>query len=41
MLPQIFNRFVRLKLSARGMRTVDKLGIDTILKMLRDKGEKV
>ncbi len=35
------NRFISLKLSARGMRTIDKLGIDTVLKMLRDKGEKV
>ncbi len=35
------NRFVSLKLSARGMRTIDKLGIETVLKMLRDKGEKI
>ena len=35
------NRFVSLKLSTRGMRTVDKLGIEAVLKMLRDKGEKV
>lgn len=35
------NRFVCLKLSARGMRTIDKLGIEIVLKMLRDKGEKI
>ncbi len=31
------NRFVTLKLSARGMRTIDKLGIDAVLKKLRQK----
>lgn len=35
------NRFVRLKLSTKGMRIIDKLGIMAVLKMLRDKGEKV
>jgi large subunit ribosomal protein L28 len=35
------NRFVSLKLSARGMRTIDKLGIDAVLKKIREKGEKV
>ena len=35
------NRFVRLKVSTRGIRTIDKVGIDTILQQLRDKGEKV
>ena len=35
------NRFVSLKLSARGMRTIDKLGIETVLCMLREKGEKI
>lgn len=35
------NRFVRLKVSTRGIRTIDKVGIDAILKQLRDKGEKV
>lgn len=29
-------RFVTLKLSARGMRTIDKLGIDVVLKRLRE-----
>lgn len=31
------SRFVTLKLSARGMRTIDKLGIDAVLKKLRKK----
>lgn len=35
------NRYVSLKLSARGMRTIDKLGIDLVLQRLRAKGEKV
>lgn len=35
------NRFVRLKLSTRGMRIVDKLGIKTVLDKLRAKGEKI
>lgn len=30
-------RFITLKLSARGMRTVDKLGIDAVLKKLNQK----
>lgn len=35
------NRFVTLKLSTKGMRIVDKLGIEAVLTMLREKGEKV
>lgn len=35
------NRFVSLKLSARGMRTIDKLGIDLVLQRLRKQGETV
>lgn len=35
------NRYVRLKVSARGMRIIDKLGIKTILEKLRKNGEKV
>ena len=35
------NRFVKLKLSARGMRTIDKLGIKVVLDKLRAKGEKI
>lgn len=34
-------RFVRLRVSAKGMRTIDKLGIDRILADLRARGEKV
>lgn len=34
-------RFVRLVVSARGMRIIDKLGIEKILQQLRERGEKV
>ena len=34
-------RFVKLRLSAKGMRIVDKLGIETVLKSIRARGEKV
>ena len=34
-------RFVKLRLSAKGMRIVDKLGIDDVLKQIRARGEKV
>ncbi len=34
-------RFVRLKVSTKGMRIIDKLGIKAVLDMLRAKGEKV
>jgi len=35
------NRFVRLRVSAKGMRVIDKRGIDTILAELRARGEKI
>jgi len=35
------NRFVRLRLSAAGMRLIDKLGIDVVLKDVRTRGYKV
>ena len=35
------NRFVSLKVSARGIRTIDKLGIKAILDKIRASGEKV
>ena len=35
------NRFVRLRLSAKGMRVIDKRGIDTVLSELRARGVKV
>lgn len=34
-------RWVRLRVSASGMRTIDKNGIDTVLAKLRASGEKV
>lgn len=35
------NRFVRLRVSARGMRFIDRKGIDTVLTEIRSRGEKV
>ncbi|WP_263081353.1 50S ribosomal protein L28 [Endozoicomonas sp. Mp262] len=35
------NRFVRLRVSAKGMRIIDKKGIDAILADLRSAGQKV
>jgi large subunit ribosomal protein L28 len=35
------NRFVKLKLTAKGLRIVDKKGIDTVLAEIRARGEKV
>lgn len=35
------NRFVSLKLTPRGMRTIDKLGIKVVLDKLRAQGEKI
>ena len=34
-------RFVKLRISSAGMRTVDKKGIDTVLSEIRARGEKV
>jgi len=34
-------RYVRLKVSAKGMRIIDKLGIDKVVSDLRARGEKV
>ncbi len=34
-------RFVKLRLSAKGMRIVDKIGIEDVLKQIRARGEKV
>jgi large subunit ribosomal protein L28 len=34
-------RFVKLRVSAKGMRIIDKLGIDTVLADIRARGEKV
>lgn len=35
------NRWIRLRVSSKGMRTIDKLGIDTVLADMRKRGEKV
>ncbi len=35
------NRFVRLKVSSKGMRIIDKRGIDAVLADIRKRGEKV
>ena len=35
------NRFVRLKVSSKGMRIIDKKGIDAVLADIRKRGEKV
>ncbi len=34
-------RFVRLRVSAQGMRLIDKNGIDDVLSEMRKRGEKV
>ncbi len=34
-------RFVRLRVSSKGMRIIDKKGIDTVLSEMRARGEKV
>ena len=33
------NRWISLRVSANGLRTIDKNGIDAVLKVLREKGE--
>ncbi len=35
------NRWVRLRVSTKGMRIIDKKGIDVVLSDLRARGEKV
>ena len=35
------NRFVKLRISTKAMRIIDKKGIDTVLAELRARGEKV
>lgn len=35
------NRFVKLRVSAKGMRIIDKNGIDAVLADMRKNGEKV
>ncbi len=35
------NRFVKLRLTTKGMRIIDKKGIDSVLADIRARGEKV
>ena len=35
------NRWVKLRLTAKGMRIIDKKGIDEVLKDIRKRGDKV
>jgi len=35
------NRWIRLRLSANGMRTIDKLGIEAVLADMRGRGVKI
>ncbi len=35
------NRWVRLRVSRKGLRIIDKNGIDAVLKDLRSRGEKI
>lgn len=34
-------RFVTLRLSCKGLRTIDKLGIDEVIKRMQKRGEKI
>jgi large subunit ribosomal protein L28 len=34
------NKYIKLRLSKKGLRTIDKLGIDHVLTNLKDFGEK-
>lgn len=34
-------RYIKLKVSSKGMRIIDKLGIEKVLVQLRERGEKV
>ena len=33
--------FIKLRISAKGLRIIDKLGLDTVLTKLRARGEKI
>ena len=35
------NRFITLRLSTSAMRTIDKLGLDAVIKQMRAKGENI
>lgn len=34
-------RWVRLRVSSKGLRMIDKLGIDAVLEQMRKRGEKI
>jgi len=34
-------RFVKLRISRKGLRMIDKLGIEQVVKNLRERGEKI
>jgi large subunit ribosomal protein L28 len=34
-------RFVKLRVSSKGLRTIDKLGIDKVVEQIRARGEKI
>lgn len=38
---ELEQKFIRLRVSTKGMRIIDKKGIDVVLKELRARGEKV
>lgn len=35
------SRFVKLRVSTKGMRIIDKVGIDSVIASMRSRGEKV
>jgi large subunit ribosomal protein L28 len=35
------NRWIKLRITTKGLRTIDKLGIDTVLSNMRKRGEKI
>ncbi len=35
------NKYIKLKVSAKGMKTIDKVGIEKVLSDMRKRGEKV
>lgn len=35
------NRFIRLRVSHKGLRIIDKLGIETVLEQIRERGERI
>lgn len=35
------NRFVKLRVSAKGMRIIDKLGLDTVVADMRAQGQRI